>query len=178
MFIGRRGDKGVARSGGAGGSEREGRAEVGIVKITADVYAFMLSYCRRGFTDVYADLRFVLSAGTHCPRNYYSAVAAASRHPRLLLLLHPRAIFRQRPSPLGPRNLEFRVRALENSTPTPTPPVDWMISATRILKRIFSCRLAIALSVPDPIGIIKTSHDRELLIFLSDVSPVNTVTSN
>lgn len=59
-----------------------GCAEVGIVKITADVYAFMLSYCRRGFTDVYADLRFVLSAGTHCPRNYYSAVAAAFRHPR------------------------------------------------------------------------------------------------
>lgn len=58
------------------------RAEVGIVKITADVYAFMLSYCRRGFTDVYADLRFVLSAGTHCPRNYYSAVAAVFRHPR------------------------------------------------------------------------------------------------
>lgn len=52
-------------------------AVVGIVKITADVYAFMLSYCRRGFTDVYADLRFVLSAGTHCPRNYYSAVATA-----------------------------------------------------------------------------------------------------
>jgi len=64
--------------GGGGG----GRAEVGIVKITADVYAFMLSYCRRGFTDVYADLRFVLSAGTHCPRNYYSAVAAVFRHPR------------------------------------------------------------------------------------------------
>lgn len=38
-----------------------------IVKITPDVYAFMLNYCRRGFTDVYADLRFVLSAGTHCP---------------------------------------------------------------------------------------------------------------
>lgn len=51
----------------------------GIVKITVDVYAFMLSYCRRGFTDVYADLRFVLSTGTHCPRNYYSAVAAFER---------------------------------------------------------------------------------------------------
>lgn len=64
------------------GAEGGECAEVGIVKITADVYAFMLSYCRRGFTDVYADLRFVLSAGTHCPRNYYSAVAAAFRHPR------------------------------------------------------------------------------------------------
>lgn len=44
------------------------------------IYAELLS--ARGFTDVYADLRFVLSAGTHCPRNYYSAVAAAFRHPR------------------------------------------------------------------------------------------------
>lgn len=81
-------------AGGRGEDSSEGCAEVGIVKITADVYAFMLSYCRRGFTDVYADLRFVLSAGTHCPRNYYSAVAAVavSRRPRLLLLLllHPR----------------------------------------------------------------------------------------
>lgn len=41
----------------------------------------MLSYCRQGFTDVYADLRFVLSAGTHCPGNYYSAIAAALRRP-------------------------------------------------------------------------------------------------
>lgn len=39
------------------------------------IYAELLS--AGGFTDVYADLRFVLSAGTHCPRNYYSAVAAA-----------------------------------------------------------------------------------------------------
>lgn len=68
--------------GGVEGWQQGECAEVGIVKITADVYAFMLSYCRRGFTDVYADLRFVLSAGTHCPRNYYSAVAAAFRHPR------------------------------------------------------------------------------------------------
>lgn len=63
---------------GAGGQ----RGEVEIVKITADVYAFMLSYCRQGFTDVYADLRFVLSAGTHCPGNYYSVIAAALRRSR------------------------------------------------------------------------------------------------
>jgi len=70
----------------AGGGRRQGVARTrryGIVKITADVYAFMLSYCRRGFTDVYADLRFVLSAGTHCPRNYYSAVTTALRGPRV-----------------------------------------------------------------------------------------------
>lgn len=70
---------------GASDGWRQGVARArryGIVKITADVYAFMLSYCRWGFTDVYADLRFVLSAGTHCPRNYYSAVAAALQRPR------------------------------------------------------------------------------------------------
>lgn len=69
----------------------------------------MLSYCRRGFTDVYADLRFVLSAGTHCPQNYYAAVAVAFRHLPRLHLPSP-AIFRQQP----PEISNF-VRALENS---------------------------------------------------------------
>lgn len=79
---------------------------VGIVKITADVYAFMLSYCRRGFTDVYADLRFVLSAGTHCPRNYYSAVATASPPlPPPFPPQHPLEILNFAPEKISPPTL-------------------------------------------------------------------------
>lgn len=118
-------------AGGRGEGSSEGCAEVGIVKITADVYAFMLSYCRRGFTDVYADLRFVLSAGTHCPRNYYSAVAAVavSRRPRLLhlLLLHPRYF-----PPTNPLKSRISYAPWKILRPR-CPYADWIISVARIL---------------------------------------------
>lgn len=93
-----------------------------IVKITPDVYAFMLNYCRRGFTDVYADLRFVLSAGTHCPGIIIPLRHSRREQPKFWISFEPSwKILPPFPPPLAQFRIDdfLRARAVTSQIFTP-----------------------------------------------------------